>query len=366
VNRRTKTVLSLILFAAVAIVTNDCRANANIPNDAPKDLKRLIGEYSAVKTADYGPAETRLTIGEAHGKLIAEGFGLHLAPLRQLSATRFIVDEAAHDGRSMRLEFELDTHQRVVAVRLGSTRLPYRDIGREIVETIQAGVNADPTRLRGDALVAKPPVEAVPARAFDLVDLSTVDPTIKLDIRYASADNLIGFPLYERAAAYLQRPAAEAIGRVAHALASQGYGLLIYDGYRPWFVTKMFWDATPASAHMFVADPSQGSRHNRGCAVDLTLYELKSGKAVEMTGRYDEMSRRSYVDYVGGTSRERWLRKLLRSEMQAQGFVPYPEEWWHFDYKDWNQYVIGTAAFSQLTAQARTNSAAARGPQSPQ
>ena len=130
-----------------------------------------------------------------------------------------------------------------------------------------------------------------------------------------------------------------------------GYGLLIHDGYRPWFVTKMFWDATPESAHMFVADPTQGSRHNRGCAVDLTLYELKSGNAVEMTGRYDEMSPRSYADYVGGTSRQRWFRELLRGEMEAQGFTVYPEEWWHFDYQDWSDYAIGTATFSQLGAQ---------------
>jgi D-alanyl-D-alanine dipeptidase len=99
---------------------------------------------------------------------------------------------------------------------------------------------------------------------------------------------------------------------------------------------------------MFVADPSQGSRHNRGCATDLTLYDLKTGKAVEMTGGYDEMSPRSYADYAGGTSRERWLRDLLRREMEAQGFAVYPEEWWHFDYKDWSDYAIGTATFSQL------------------
>jgi D-alanyl-D-alanine dipeptidase len=349
VNRCAGSILSVIFLAVLALVTTDCRANADIPNDASSDLKRLIGEYSAVETADYGPADTRLTIGEAGGKLFADGFGLHLAPLRQMTATRFAVDEGTNDGQPMRLEFALDSRRQAVAVRVGSTRLPRRDIGREIVETIRAGVNADPARLRRTALAAKPPVEAAPARAFDLVDLATVDPTIKFDIRYAGSDNLIGLPLYERPAAYLQRPAAEALGRVEHALASKGYGLLVYDGYRPWFVTKMFWDATPATAHVFVADPSQGSRHNRGCAVDLTLYDLRSGEAVEMTGRYDEMSRRSYVDYAGGTSRQRWLRELLQREMQAQGFAPYAEEWWHFDYQDWSQYAIGTATFSELT-----------------
>jgi D-alanyl-D-alanine dipeptidase len=217
------------------------------------------------------------------------------------------------------------------------------------VRQIRAGVQSDSGRLRAAALAAKPPSEPDPKRSFDLVDLTSVDPSIKLDIRYASSNNFIGFPLYERAAAYLQRPAAEALGRVERSLAAKGYGLLIHDGYRPWFVTKMFWDATPESAHVFVADPLQGSRHNRGCAVDLTLYDLKSGKAVEMTGRYDEMSPRSYADYLGGTSRQRWLRELLRSEMEAQGFAVYAEEWWHFDYKDWNDYAIGTATFTQLS-----------------
>ena len=142
-------------------------------------------------------------------------------------------------------------------------------------------------------------------------------------------------------------------GTPAHlaALKAYGYGLLIHDGYRPWFVTRMFWDATPDYAHVFVADPAKGSRHNRGCAVDLTLYELKTGQAIEMTGQYDEMSPRSFADYRGGTSRQRWLRDLLRREMEAQGFSVYPQEWWHFDYSRWADYGIGTASFSDLARQ---------------
>jgi len=149
-----------------------------------------------------------------------------------------------------------------------------------------------------------------------------------------------------------QRTIAEGIAATTRPpiISHTGCRTLIHDGYRPWFVTKMFWDATPESAHVFVADPSEGSRHNRGCAVDLTLYDLKSGKAVEMTGRYDEMSPRSYADYLGGTSRQRWLRDLLRTEMETQGFAVYAEEWWHFDYQDWSDYGIGTATFTQLRA----------------
>jgi D-alanyl-D-alanine dipeptidase len=148
--------------------------------------------------------------------------------------------------------------------------------------------------------------------------------------------------------AYLQRPAAEALKRVHDRLSEHGYGLLIYDAYRPWHVTKMFWDATPEKYHNFVADPAKGSRHNRGCAVDLTLYDLKTGKPVEMVSGYDEFSDRAFPDYPGGTSRQRWHRDLLRRAMQAEGFSVYEAEWWHFDYKDWQKYPILNKTFEEL------------------
>jgi zinc D-Ala-D-Ala dipeptidase len=340
--------LMLVLSAGVGVATNSSGADTplestagavGLPRDAPIELKRLIGEYRS--------AEAQLTVYESGRQLFADGFGLHQAPLRRLTATRFSVEDRRPPSR---LEFELDRDGQASAIVVDGSRMQFRDIGQEVVEKIRAGVKADSGRLRAAALAAKPPKEPDPKRPFDLVELASVDPTIKFDIRYATSNNFIGFPLYERPAAYLQRPAAEALARVERALASRGYGLLIHDAYRPWFVTKMFWDATPESAHVFVADPSQGSRHNRGCAVDLTLYDLKSGRAVEMTGRYDEMSPRSYADYVGGTSRQRWLRELLRSQMEAQGFAVYAEEWWHFDYKDWSDYAIGTATFTELRA----------------
>jgi serine beta-lactamase-like protein LACTB len=112
----------------------------------------------------------------------------------------------------------------------------------------------------------------------------------------------------------------------------------------------MFWDATPENLRVFVADPSQGSRHNRGCAVDLTLYECKTGKPVEMVGGYDEMSDRSYADYLGGTSLQRYHRDLLRRAMQEEGFTVYEAEWWHFDYKDWRKYGINNLTFEEILA----------------
>jgi D-alanyl-D-alanine dipeptidase len=196
------------------------------------------------------------------------------------------------------------------------------------------------SELRAEALAAQPPRESGDFRPSDLVDLATLDPRIKFDIRYATADNFLSTPVYPIARALLQRPAAEALLRAHRALIGQGYGLLIFDAYRPWYVTRLFWDATPPDKHQFVADPAKGSRHNRGCAVDLTLYDLKTGREVEMTGVYDEMSERSYPTYTGGTPEQRARRDLLRRAMEKEGFTVYETEWWHFDYKDWPHYAI--------------------------
>jgi zinc D-Ala-D-Ala dipeptidase len=202
--------------------------------------------------------------------------------------------------------------------------------------------------LRAEALKESPPREQGTFLAPDLVELVKLDPTIKLDIRYATANNFLGTPLYTQARAFLQRPAAEALVRAHRELKSRGYGLIIHDGYRPWYVTEIFWKATPDDKKLFVANPAQGSRHNRGCAVDLSLYDLQTGKEVEMPSGYDEMTKRSYADYPGGTVEERSRRALLRHAMEEQGFAVNPDEWWHFDYKDWKQYPIQNAKFEDL------------------
>lgn len=198
------------------------------------------------------------------------------------------------------------------------------------------------------ALAAQPPVERGEFRAPDLVELTTLDPTIKLEIRYATTRNFLGTPLYSQARAFMQRPAAEALVRVSHSLAAEGYGLLVYDAYRPWYVTKVFWDAMPPELHRFVADPAEGSRHNRGCAVDLTLYDLETGRPVPMPSLYDEASERAYPTYTGGTAEERRMRDLLRRHMEAQGFSVYEFEWWHYDYRDWKSYPIENVRFEAI------------------
>lgn len=193
-----------------------------------------------------------------------------------------------------------------------------------------------------------PPSSPDASRAPDLVELISLDPTLKLDIRYATRDNFIGRQVYPEARAFLQRPAAEALVRVHARLRGQQLGLLVFDGYRPWSVTKIFWDSVSGNKRNFVADPKLGSKHNRGCAVDLSLYDRGTGEPIEMPTDYDEMTTRAYPDYSGGSAESRRHRDLLRAAMEAEGFTVHPREWWHFDYKDWPEYPVIDVPFSAL------------------
>ena len=211
----------------------------------------------------------------------------------------------------------------------------------------------------------QPPKEEGEFREPDLVELVRLDRGLRLDIRYATANNFAGRPVYSQARAFLQRPAAEAVVRAHRALRRRGYGLLVFDGYRPWHVTKLFWDLTPADKKQFVADPARGSRHNRGCAVDLTLYDLRTGKEVPMPSAYDDFTERAHVNYAGGTADERAARDLLRAAMEAEGFKVYEPEWWHYDFKDWQQYPILNLSFDEIETNRRRRKARRRGQDSP-
>jgi D-alanyl-D-alanine dipeptidase len=185
-------------------------------------------------------------------------------------------------------------------------------------------------------------------RPAELVELTRIDTTIRLDIRYATPRNFTGQVVYSEARAFLQRPAAEALLRVQAHLRATGYGLVIFDGYRPLSVTKIFWQVTPRSKRKFVANPAKGSKHNRGCAVDCSLIVRSTGEEVAMPSQYDEFSERAAAYFPGGTEAERRARDMLRKVMEREGFVVNPDEWWHFDYKDWTLYPILDIPFSRI------------------
>jgi CubicO group peptidase (beta-lactamase class C family)/D-alanyl-D-alanine dipeptidase len=319
------------------------RVPATPPAPAPDRFRSLIGEY--------GWDHDVLYVYEHQGKLHALIEWFTSYPLIEESPTVFrFPDWGLYDGE--RLVFERDSSGRVTQVVAANVTFKRRPSGPAGTGSFRIEPVQPVARLREQALAAQPPTEKGEFLAPDLVELTTLDPTIRLDIRYAGTDNFLGTPVYTQARAFLQRPAAEALVRAHRSLARLGYGLLIHDAYRPWYVTKVFWDATPPDKHIFVADPSQGSRHNRGCAVDLTLYERATGRPAEMPGGYDEMSERSFPEYPGGTALQRWHRERLRDAMEAVGFDVYEFEWWHFDHREWRRYPILNLPFERLVVSA--------------
>lgn len=317
------------------------RAAIPPPSPPPARWDGLIGEY--------GWDHNVLYIREDGGSLSALIEWFFEYPLIEESDPdqfRF-PDRGLYVGES--LTFERDASGRATrAILAGSVVFERRPMDGESGETFKIEPVRPLEELRSEALAASPPAEPGTFREPNLVEVVTLDPSIKLDVRYAGTNNFMDAAFYDEPRAFLQRPAAEALARAHRSLRDHGYGLLIHDGYRPWYVTKMFWDATPEEQKLFVADPSSGSRHNRGAAVDLTLYRLRDGRPVDMVSGYDEFSPRAFPDYPGGSDRGRWLRELLREAMEDEGFTVYEWEWWHFDYGDWAEYPLSNLTFDQI------------------
>lgn len=188
-----------------------------------------------------------------------------------------------------------------------------------------------------------------PVNPAGLVELIALDPSIRLDVRYATTDNFTGRKLYKQPRAFLVRPAAEALLRAHRTARDQGFGLTIFDAYRPWQVTKALWEATPPGPKKnYVANPKKGSKHNRGCAVDLTLHRLADGVQVEMPSDYDEFTLRAHRNYEPVPEFVLQARNLLEQLMEAEGFRGASNEWWHFDFKGWEDYPILDIPFEQI------------------
>lgn len=178
-----------------------------------------------------------------------------------------------------------------------------------------------------------------------LVDISEVDSSILVELRYATTNNFTGKIIYPSARALLRRDVAEHLSEVQDKLHEQGLGLKVWDAYRPFSVQKKFYQMVPNDR--YVARPTEdgglpvdGSKHNRGAAVDVTLIDLKTGREVEMPTLFDDFSRRAHRDYEGCSDEAKKNRKILEEAMKAEGFEPMPTEWWHFDGPGWKHFEI--------------------------
>ncbi len=190
-------------------------------------------------------------------------------------------------------------------------------------------------------------VESVAMNADnELVDLEKVIPGLALDIRYATTNNFTGEVIYKLAKAYARKPVAHALANVQSDLKKRGLELKIHDGYRPYAATVKFYEVYGDTT--FVASPYRGSRHNRGCAIDLTVIYSKTKKELKMPTPYDSFQEEAFPDYPLKDQEATKNRDMLIRAMEARGFKVYDSEWWHFDFVGWEKFDVLDIDFEEL------------------
>lgn len=183
-----------------------------------------------------------------------------------------------------------------------------------------------------------------PDKAF--VDFETYIPGVVLDIRYATKNNFTKQKIYDSPRAFARKPVAEALKDIQVQLNEKGLGLKVFDAYRPYSATVKLYEAYPDTN--FVAAPWNGSRHNRGCAVDVILVDLESGEQLPMPTPFDDFTEKAAPSYMQLPDSIITNRQVLIDVMTQNGFSTYPYEWWHFDYKDWENYNLMDLSFEEL------------------
>ena len=180
----------------------------------------------------------------------------------------------------------------------------------------------------------------------ELINLEKEIPTIKLDIRYASKNNFTGEQIYNQGKAYARKPVTEALKRAHAEFTKLGYGIKVFDAYRPYAATVKFYEVYKDTT--YVASPYRGSRHNRGCAIDMTIYDLKNGKDLPMPTEYDSFKKEAWPSTPVKDPAIKKNRDLIISVMQKHGIKVNASEWWHFDFVGWQKFEVLDIQFEEL------------------
>lgn len=330
-----KRILSL-LFCLLCFTGSVLAAPAFEPKDCPKDLKYILGMY-------YGNGELfllRENKGEVElvyrfGQKDYTFAGSNVYPLVKEHFDSYTINESGplnHLDAAVRIERSREGYG--VSCSVGGNRYSRRFFAGENGKPFRFAVSGDWQELKNAANAAVMPANLGAGQQAQLVNLAQAVPGIKLDLRYAGADNCFGNVLNDDARAFLDVEAAAALNTVQLNLAEYGYGLLVWEAYRPWSVSKLAYDALPLENKSMLPAPEVGFSHNTGLSVDVSLYSLATGEPVDMISDFDEPSIRQYASFAGGTELERYRRDLLRTQMQLAGFTASDMEWWHFDYGD--------------------------------
>ena len=328
-----KRILSLLL-CLLCFTGSALAAPAFEPKDCPKDLKYILGMY-------YGNGELfllRENKGEVElvyrfGQKDYAFAGSNVYPLVKEHFDSYTINESGplnHLDAAVRIERSREGYG--VSCSVGGNRYSRRFFAGENGKPFRFAVSGDWQELKNAANAAVMPANLGAGQQAQLVNLAQAVPGIKLDLRYAGTDNCFGNVLNDDARAFLDVEAAAALNTVQLNLAQYGYGLLVWEAYRPWSVSKLAYDALPLENKSMLPAPEVGFSHNTGRSVDVSLYSLATGEPVDMISDFDEPSIRQYASFAGGTELERYRRDLLRTQMQLAGFTASDMEWWHFDY----------------------------------
>ncbi len=319
-------------------------AVAGVPSDTPKDVKYILGFY-------YGNGENIL-IRENNSRLeLLYRYSradkcFDKANIFTLEKNHFdsyaMVEAGPINSAEVNVDFERDADGYGITCKIGGHRYSRYYLGTgdgENAKLFRFPVNEKWEEMKVQAESSSVPSLLMQGNQAELVNLTGLA-GIKIDSRYAGTNNCFGQPLYSKTDLYLDSKAAAALQAVAADLAAYGFGILVWDAYRPWSVSKMAHLALPDNKKYMLENPDEkGSTHNTGLAVDVSLYELETGKPLAMISDFDEPSMRQYSSYPGGTSRQRYLRDLLRETMEKHGFSGIEMEWWHFEFKGIKEYA---------------------------
>lgn len=329
-------ILSMLLCLCFFAAGHGWAAPAFEPKDCPKDLKYILGMY-------YGNGEMFL-LRENNGEVeLVYRFGQkdytfagsNVYPLYKEHFDSYTINESGplnHLDAAVRIERSREGYG--VSCSVGGNRYSRRFFAGENGRPFRFAPVSDWQALKTAADAAVMPAQLGAGQQAQLVDLAQAVPGLKFDLRYAQADNCFGQALTDDQCAFLDADAAQALAQAQQYLKPYGYGILVWEAYRPWSVSKLAYDALPADKKSMLPAPEVGFSHNTGRSIDVSLYLLANGENAGMISGFDEPSVRQYASFAGGTTLERYRRDLLRSAMQMAGFTASETEWWHFDYGD--------------------------------
>lgn len=329
-------ILSMLLCLCFFAAGHGWAAPAFEPKDCPKDLKYILGMY-------YGNGEMFL-LRENNGEVeLVYRFGQNdytfagsnVYPLYKEHFDSYTINESGplnHLDAAVRIERSREGYG--VSCSVGGNRYSRRFFAGENGRPFRFAPVSDWQALKTAADAAVMPAQLGARQQAQLVDLAQAVPGLKFDLRYAQADNCFGQALTDDQRAFLDADAAQALAQAQQYLKPYGYGILVWEAYRPWSVSKLAYDALPADKKSMLPSPEAGFSHNTGRSIDVSLYLLANGENAGMISGFDEPSVRQYASFAGGTTLERYRRDLLRSAMQMAGFTASETEWWHFDYGD--------------------------------